>query len=159
MCQLPALNTVKRNPQPEGESCCCPLIERVSSHLQMPEHAVTSVAWWGGGVGVLSEAEQLSFAKGPEGLFSPHPARAVMFDRVWKVTHLSLFPASLSLEPSPRDGKCYICRYHFSHLSKSVVSEPRKDDPKRSRDGEMINVPGTKSWQHLILFRCRILTE
>lgn len=113
----------------------------------------------GGGVGVLSEAEQLSFAKGPEGLFSPHPARAVMFDRVWKVTHLSLFPVSLSLEPSPRDGKCYICRYHFSHLSKSVVSEPRKDDPKRSRDGEMINVSGTKSWQHLILFRCRTLTE
>lgn len=50
-----------------------------------------------------------------------------MFDRVWKVTHLSLFPVSLSLERRPRDCKCYICRYHFSHLSKFVVSVPRAD--------------------------------
>lgn len=50
-----------------------------------------------------------------------------MFDCVWKVTHLSLFPVPLSLEASPCDGKCYICRYHFFRLSKYVVSEACKD--------------------------------
>lgn len=49
-------------------------------------------------------------------------------------------------------SKCYICRYHFSHLGKCVVSEQRR--PKPSRDSKMINAPRTNSRPHLILFYC-----
>lgn len=145
-------------PQPEGESCCCPLIERVSSHLQMPEHTVTSVgSWWGGRGPQRSGA--VVFHKGPRGAFlttsspSCDVRSCVKSDSPFTVSCISLAWTESS-------------RRQVLHLSLSLLSFKQmccfrgmQRRPKRSRDSKMINVLGTKSWQHLILFHCRTVTE